>query len=133
MPLSAELARPLLVFDGDCAFCTTSVLWLQARFPEAFDISPYQRTNLANYDLTEAQCHARVQWVCVGRSHEGAHAVGALLRFGGHHRGGLVGKVAVGFGSLAFIPPASWVAAGIYAVIAANRQRMPGGTPACKM
>ena len=34
----------VLVFDGDCGFCTTSVTWLAEQFPEAFATVPYQRT-----------------------------------------------------------------------------------------
>ena len=44
----------------------------------------------------------------------GAKAVGKVLRI----RGGLWG----GFGWLAFIPPTSWLAAGLYRVVANNRK-----------
>jgi hypothetical protein len=29
------------------------------------------------------------------------------------------------------LPPVSWLAAGVYSLVAANRMRLPGGTPAC--
>jgi predicted DCC family thiol-disulfide oxidoreductase YuxK len=31
------------------------------------------------------------------------------------------------------LPPFSWLAEGVYRVVAANRQRLPGGTPACRL
>jgi hypothetical protein len=35
------------------------------------------------------------------------------------------------FGALLLVPPFSWIGAGLYRLIAANRHRLPGGTPAC--
>jgi hypothetical protein len=34
-------------------------------------------------------------------------------------------------GALILLPPISWLAAGVYRLIANNRYRLPGGTPAC--
>jgi predicted DCC family thiol-disulfide oxidoreductase YuxK len=31
------------------------------------------------------------------------------------------------------VPPISWLAALVYVVVAKNRHRLPGGTPACKL
>jgi predicted DCC family thiol-disulfide oxidoreductase YuxK len=125
------------VFDGDCGFCTTSVGWLEARFPAAFGSVPYQRAPLASYGLTARECRDRLQWLAWpedphdrGRE-QGSRAVGAVLRAGGRRRGGLVGAGWAALGTLAFAPPTSWVAAGVYAWVAANRYRLPGGTPAC--
>ena len=53
----------LLVFDGDCGFCTTSVRWFERRFPDAFATSPYQFLDLDALGLTAAQCDAKVQWI----------------------------------------------------------------------
>ncbi len=33
---TALLTGALLVYDGDCAFCSTSVRWLEDRFPDSF-------------------------------------------------------------------------------------------------
>lgn len=128
----------VLVFDGDCGFCTTSVTWLADRFPGAFAVVPYQRTDLDALGLTARECDATVQWIGdvtapVTTRAEGAAAVGALLRTGGCGRGGLVGATARGLGLLAVSRPTSWVADAMYAVVAKNRQRLPGGTPACAL
>ncbi|HET8969985.1 MAG TPA: DCC1-like thiol-disulfide oxidoreductase family protein [Candidatus Nanopelagicales bacterium] len=132
---------PLLVFDGDCAFCTASIDWLARTFPGAFDTVPYQRADLRSLGLTAQECHARLQWLTdpsrsadqEGTSRSGAPAVAAVLRTGGRRRGGIVGAAARGIGAAASCPPLSWLAAAGYAVVAANRSRLPGGTPACAL
>lgn len=130
------MTGPVLVFDGDCAFCSTSVRWLERRFPEGFSTVPYQWADLDRLGLSERECRERVQWIGDAQAprttrEAGARAVGALMRVGGMARGGVSGVVWTGIGILPFVPPASWVAGGIYRVVAANRNRMPGGTPAC--
>jgi predicted DCC family thiol-disulfide oxidoreductase YuxK len=128
----------VLVFDGDCGFCTTSVTWLADRFPGAFAAVPYQRTDLDALGLTARECDEKVQWIGdvtapVTTRAQGAAAVGRLLQAGGRRRGGTVGLAARGLGSLALTRPTSWVADAAYAWVAANRNRLPGGTPACAL
>jgi predicted DCC family thiol-disulfide oxidoreductase YuxK len=36
-------------------------------------------------------------------------------------------------GALLRMPPVRWITRGVYRVIADNRDRMPGGTPACTL
>ncbi len=135
------MSTPLLVFDGDCGFCTTSVLWLERTFPGAFDTVPYQHAPLERLGLHAYECRDRLQWLgdpdapnLTSRAREqGARAVGALLRVGGRRRGGALGATAAALGALAFVPPTSWVADVLYAWVAANRYRLPGGTPACAL
>jgi predicted DCC family thiol-disulfide oxidoreductase YuxK len=134
----ADADVPVLVFDGDCAFCTSSVVWLQQRFPGAFDVVPYQRADLAALRLSTQECHAKVQWIAdradpARTRREGHEAVAALVRTGGRHRGGAVGLLWSAAGAVAVVPPVSWVAAGVYRWVAANRSRLPGGTPACAL
>ena len=135
---TALLTGALLVYDGDCAFCSTSVRWLEDRFPDSFAAQPYQRADLGALGITETEAHARLQWFGdvaspAATREQGARAVGALLRRGGTTTGGASGALWRGLGALPTIPPASWVAAGIYALVAKNRHRLPGGTPTCKL
>ncbi len=128
----------VLVFDGDCGFCTTSVTWLSDRFPGAFAIAPYQRVDLDSLGLTARECDEKVQWIGdvtapVTTRAEGAAAVGRLLQAGGRVRGGVVGVAARGLGALALVRPTSYAAEIVYSWVAANRQRLPGGTPACAL
>ncbi len=128
----------VLVFDGDCGFCTTSVTWLADRFPGSFAIAPYQRVDLDALGLTARECDEKVQWIGdvtapVTTRAEGAAAVGRLLQVGGVSRGGALGIAARGLGALALVRPTSYVADAVYSWVAANRQRLPGGTPACAL
>jgi predicted DCC family thiol-disulfide oxidoreductase YuxK len=130
---TAPRQLPVLVFDGDCGFCTTCADWLTRTFPHAFDVVPYQLADLSTLGLTEDECAAAVQWVGRGSARaRGAAAVAAALRAGGADRPGLVGWLASVGGVICVAPPISWVSAGAYRWVSANRQRLPGGTPACQ-
>jgi predicted DCC family thiol-disulfide oxidoreductase YuxK len=135
-----DTGRPLVVFDGDCAFCTSGINRAMHWFPGSFDVVPYQRTDLAALGLTSAECRERLQWLTdptktnsAGNRRTGAQAVTAILRVGGRQRGGAGGTAARIVGAIASIPPLSWLAAAAYWTVAANRSRLPGGTPACKL
>jgi hypothetical protein len=128
----------LLVFDGDCGFCTTSIRWFERRFPDSFATTPYQLTDLEPLGLTERECTDKVQWIedvsapRTTRS-EGARAVAAMVRHGGRSIGGYAGALWQAAGTVADVVPVSLLADVVYAAVAANRQRLPGGTPACAM
>lgn len=115
--------RPLLVFDGDCAFCTSSARLL-ARIAPAAEIAPWQQADLDALGLTEEAASAAVQWVEInGTIRSGHEAVAVALRGAG-------GVWALA-GQLLLAPGISPIAAATYRLIAANRPRLPGGTPAC--
>lgn len=122
-------ARATLVFDGDCAFCTTSVNWGRRHLGAPVDFVPWQEMDLAAVGLTQAAAERAVQWLPApgrpGTIRSGAGAVGRLL---------LTSRWPWrAFAAPALVPPFSWVAALAYRVIAANRHRLPGGTPACAL
>ena len=117
--------RPLLVFDGDCAFCTT---WARRgqRWLGLDHVEPWQFLDLDTLPVTEAECRQAVQWVSADGSVASAHdAVIAALRNAG---GGwaLLGRV-VG------LPGVRMCAAIVYRLVARYRYRMPGGTTACRL
>lgn len=119
---------PLLIFDGDCAFCTSSVRllqrWVDRR--QRFTVEPWQRVDLSAFDLTEEQCLEALQFVdASGRIHAGHRAVAQALR---HSAPGWRP-----FGVLLTAPGVDWVAARVYAWVAAHRHSLPGGTPACAL
>jgi len=138
MTTTALRTGPLLVFDGDCGFCTTSVRWFERQFPDAFATTPYQFTDLEVLGLTPEECAEKVQWiedVAAPRTtrSEGARAVSAMVRHGGRSIGGALGAAWRAAGTVADVVPVSLLADVVYAAVAANRQRLPGGTPACAM
>ncbi|MBK5232077.1 MAG: DUF393 domain-containing protein [Thermoleophilia bacterium] len=115
--------RPVLVYDGDCAFCQSSVNVLKRIGPDA-EIVAWQLTDLAELGMTEQQAADAVQWVQTdGVVRSGHEAIaGALISAGGVWRAA---------GRLLLLPGISWVAVRAYRLVAKNRYRLPGGTPAC--
>jgi predicted DCC family thiol-disulfide oxidoreductase YuxK len=117
---------PVLVFDGDCAFCTTWVNRLRDWLPRPPRAVPWQWIDLDAVGLTQ-QDVADFAWFLTSRhSYAGAIAFAAILR--GQPRIGL--RFA---GRLLATPPFSIAAALGYNVIARYRHILPGGTPACAL
>jgi predicted DCC family thiol-disulfide oxidoreductase YuxK len=117
---------PLLVFDGDCAFCTTSVDKLEELLPTFPEAQPWQWLDIDALGLSKDDV-THYAWVLTGGHHYGGHlAFSALLRmqptFGWRFLGNLLRT-----------PPFSAAAAVGYQLIARNRSRLPGGTPACAL
>lgn len=117
--------RPLLVFDGDCGFCTTSARFTQ-RWLRLEHVEPWQFLDLDAIGITEQDCMTAVQWVAIDGSVAAAEqAVIAALR----HRGGAWGFA----GRITALPGVRHVVGAAYRVVARYRYKMPGGTPACKL
>lgn len=115
--------RPVLVYDGECAFCTRCARLLERIGPDA-EIVAWQLTDLADLGITEQQAADAVQWVGIdGTVRSGHEAIAALLSAAGR-TWTIVGRVAL-------LPGISWLAAKVYRLVADNRYRLPGGTPAC--
>jgi predicted DCC family thiol-disulfide oxidoreductase YuxK len=115
--------QPVLVYDGDCAFCTSCARALERIGPDA-EIVAWQLTDLAALGITEEQAADAVQWVEVGGTVRSGHeAIAAVL--------GTAGRIWRVIGRLVLLPGISLLAARIYQLVADNRQRLPGGTPAC--
>lgn len=115
--------RPVLIYDGDCAFCTSSVRLLEKIGPGA-EMIAWQQSDLGALGLTEEEASAAVQWVEIdGAIRSGHEAVAAAL--------GSAGGIWALAGRALLLPAISPTAGGAYRFIAANRHRLPGGTPAC--
>lgn len=70
---------PVLVFDGDCAFCT-SCARLLARIGPAAEIVPWQLADLDELGITAAQAAEAVQWIGAdGAVRTGHEAIAATL------------------------------------------------------
>ena len=121
---------PWLVFDGDCGFCTISATWVSERLhrrggPNA-ELRPWQFTDLAALGTSAERAQQEVLWVTPeGEVRGGAAAFAGWLRF----RGGAYGVA----GRAMDLPGVRALAAAVYRLIARNRSRMPGGTPACAL
>jgi predicted DCC family thiol-disulfide oxidoreductase YuxK len=113
----------VLIYDGDCAFCSSSARLLEKIEPYA-QLVAWQETDLGPLGLTEEEAAAAVQWVEAGGAVRSGHeAIAAALSSAG-------GVWALA-GRALLLPGISPLTAGAYRLVAANRQRLPGGTPAC--
>ncbi len=135
----AVMKDPVLVFDGDCAFCTTCVRVAERYLRQTlasggWDAVAYQFADLAELDaraggrgeVSAERAGREVLWVTPGgRVYGGAQAVARLLMRSG-------GAPAY-LGGLLVLAPVRPVAELAYRWVAANRHRLPGGTPACAL
>jgi predicted DCC family thiol-disulfide oxidoreductase YuxK len=118
--------RPVLLFDGDCAFCTTCAQFVERRIRPEADVVAWQFAELAELGVTAEQATDAVQWIGVdGVVRSGHEAIAAML--------GSSGPISRLAARVLLLPGISWIAVKVYAQVAANRHRLPGGTPACKL
>ncbi|WP_327111655.1 DUF393 domain-containing protein [Streptomyces sp. NBC_01341] len=116
--------RPVLIYDGDCAFCTSSVVFAERHVRPRCEITPWQFADLESLGVTQGRAEYELLWTTpTGSVHGGAQAVAKLLLSAG-------GAWSV-LGALLTLPPVRWLAHGVYRLVADHRDRMPGGTPAC--
>ncbi len=116
----------ILVFDGDCAFCTRSAGFITRHIKPTTEVHARQALDLETLGLNPEQCSTAVQWVSdSSETRSGAAAITAMLREAGSGWSML--------GSVGELPGVRSLAAHTYRVIASNRHRLPGGTTACEM
>jgi len=130
----SALSRPLLVFDGDCGFCTTSVNWAARHFRQPVDVEPWQRLDLDALGLTARDVERYAWWI----EPAGESGSDELRKWRGHRA---AGRALRSFGGLwpwagALLlapPPLSWLWATGYRLVSTFRGYLPGGTPACRL
>ncbi|MFF9868046.1 thiol-disulfide oxidoreductase DCC family protein [Streptomyces sp. NPDC013953] len=116
--------RPVLVFDGDCGFCTACVTFVERRLRPDCEVVARQFADLPALGVTPERAAHEALWVTpVGRVYGGAQAVAKILLY--------TGRGWAPLGALLMLPPVRWAARVVYRLVANNRHRMPGGTAAC--
>ncbi len=118
----------VLVYDGDCGFCTAAAAWAARRFRHGEHAQPWQvlgREFFEQHGMTLDDARQAAWWVDGAQHEQGHRAVGRALQAGGGLR--LVA------GWFILHAPSSWLAAGIYRLVARWRYRLPGATPACRV
>jgi predicted DCC family thiol-disulfide oxidoreductase YuxK len=116
---------PLLLYDGDCGFCTVAAHWLLRRTHPSAAVVAWQTVPIQQWSLTPEQCESAVQFVTVDHQVlSGAPAVVALLR-SGKGLWPVVGKVMTW-------PLVAQIAAVVYVQVARHRGSLPGATAACR-
>ncbi|WP_030021913.1 thiol-disulfide oxidoreductase DCC family protein [Streptomyces monomycini] len=118
--------RPVLVYDGDCGFCTTCVRFAERRIRPRCTVSAWQFTDLEALGVTQERAEHEVLWITpAGSVYGGAQAVAKLLM-------SARGRWSVP-GALLTLPPFRQAAHTVYRLVADHRHRMPGGTAACSL
>jgi predicted DCC family thiol-disulfide oxidoreductase YuxK len=116
--------RPVLLYDGDCAFCTSCARLVERRIRPGASVVASQLADLDELGVSEARAAEALQWVGAdGSVRSGHEAAAAMLASAGPAWRAL--------GRFLLLPGVSRLAATVYALVAANRRRLPGGTPAC--
>jgi predicted DCC family thiol-disulfide oxidoreductase YuxK len=117
---------PVLIYDGDCAFCSSSVRFIERRIRRHPPCQPWQWLDLSAYGVTQEECERAVQYIDAdGRVHAAERGIARTLIHGG--------KGWALLGRLMLVPGIRHVAAIVYRWISKNRHRMPGGTPQCSL
>ncbi|MEU0254069.1 DUF393 domain-containing protein [Streptomyces sp. NPDC006184] len=112
--------QPVLVYDGDCGFCTASLAFAQKWIKPRCEVVAQQRAPLDELGVTPRRAAYEALWVTPdGTVYGGAQAVARLLTSAG-------GAWRVP-GALLRLPPVRWIAHGAYRLVAHNRHRLPGG------
>jgi len=115
---------PVLLFDGDCAFCQASVRFAQRHIGRMPSVVAYQAADLVALGLTAEQCATAVQYVARDhRAYAANDAVAAVLLAAG--KGWWV------LGALMHVPGVHWLCGVAYRWVARNRHRLRRGPESC--
>jgi predicted DCC family thiol-disulfide oxidoreductase YuxK len=116
---------PILIFDGDCAFCSSSARVLRKMTRNKVAIEPYQYLDLADYSLTQDQTSKAVYFVTPTDTFSAAKAIARCL---------IDARTPWSIaGFLLNIPVVISVGELVYTWVSKNRHRLPGGTPECSL
>ncbi|HVS66970.1 MAG TPA: DCC1-like thiol-disulfide oxidoreductase family protein [Mycobacteriales bacterium] len=127
--MTAESAQALLIYDGDCAFCTTAAQDIQQHWAGAAGIRAWQQigaAGLTDLGLTLEDVTTKVWWVDPDGTRLGGHkaVARALIEAGGWRA--LLGRF-IGARLM------TWPAAIGYRLVSRYRHLLPGATDACRI
>jgi predicted DCC family thiol-disulfide oxidoreductase YuxK len=117
---------PLLIFDGDCGFCTSAANYILKHSSTKIVAEPFQFLDPSSYGLTLEDVTAKVYLIVDEKKFAGHEAFAVLFQI----QNNLLLRV---FGKVMLVPPLLWLSKPGYALVAKFRHKLPGGTPACKM
>jgi predicted DCC family thiol-disulfide oxidoreductase YuxK len=117
-----------LIYDGECGFCTSCVVWLERRQKPDSSMVPVNSRDLSDEDLRNLNLTReevrRFVWLVGPNVHEkGSRAIGRCLT-------GLHGWWPV-LGAFLRYPPTSWLGVPAYRVIANQRHHLSRRTSTC--
>lgn len=120
------MAKPVLIFDGDCGFCTTTANYVVKRSKTPIEAHAWQLIDVTVYGILQPQAIERVYLIDNGHAYGGHEAFAQILQL---QKSALLSAIAF----LLVVPPLCWLSRIAYTLIARYRHKLPGGTPACKM
>lgn len=119
------MANPVLIFDGDCGFCTSTADYIIEHSKTPITAHAWQLIDVTEYGLLQPQTAEKVYLVIGEHRFAGHEAFAELLRLQNS-------KALTAIAFLMLVPPLCWVSRIGYWLVARYRHRLPGGTPACK-
>lgn len=125
----APLTLPLLIFDGDCGFCTTVATAAEpvlARGHQDPTVVASQFVDLASLGIRPERARTEVLWV--GRDGHVSGGVDAIADWLSWHT-----SIYRPLGLILRWPVIRPLAGAVYRWVARNRQLFPGSTAACAM
>lgn len=131
MSTKTKVDTPLLIFDGDCGFCTSAVDALQKQMRTKFETIPYQFADLEKYHLTTEECSQRIYLIVntaedTEKQYSGHKAISKIWRI----QANILWKA---LGWFIIIPGINLLSYLGYWLMAKYRHKLPGGTPACQL
>ena len=122
-------SAPLLVYDGDCTFCTASAHLVAARWRGPAQAVAWQhlaQDELERLELTRDDVRSAAWWIDEAGHRSRGHLAIAEALAATHGWPAACGRFLL-------IPPFRWIAGAVYPLIARWRHHLPGGTPACRI
>ncbi len=117
---------PFVLFDADCGFCTALVRRMQGRWIRArVTAVAYQSADLDSFGLTAAECAEQLHVVDGPRVFRGGSAIARILQ-AARFPWPTAGRVLT-------LPVLRGAFQWVYALLARNRHRLPGGGDGCEM
>lgn len=111
----SDFARPILLYDGNCALCRRAVDWIRRTLPVQPDLQPFQDADLASLGVAEAEASHSIQWIEPSGRISAGHVAAARLLIHNGGRWAVLGRVML-------VPPVSFVAAAVYRLVAWGRR-----------
>jgi predicted DCC family thiol-disulfide oxidoreductase YuxK len=116
---------PMLVYDGDCSFCSRWAQWVAGRWRGPERAVAWQQLAALPAGLDAADVREAAWWIGADGSRSRGHLAIAYALRAAPGWPSLLGRVLL-------VPPFRWLARFSYPLVARWRHRLPGGTPACR-
>ena len=127
-PADSWTAKDVLIFDGDCGFCTVAARWAEKGFERGEVAIAWQTIGadgIGVIGLTLDDVRSAAWWInAKGERERGHRAVGEALKAGGGWR--------TAVGTMCLSAPTSWLALVVYRAVVKWRYLLPGSTEVCR-